>query len=67
MIIDKLGQRLCDPKCGCFVDIGFGFCSAKMLYHGWDKPEYIIGAQNINYCNVPKGFKLIKDNGVINV
>jgi hypothetical protein len=37
MIIDKLGQRLCDPKCGCFVDIGFGFCSAKMLYHGWDK------------------------------
>lgn len=62
MIIDNQGRRICDPKCGCFVDIGFGVCDADMLYHGYDKPNYIIDAKHVNYCNVPKGYKMIPDN-----
>ena len=60
MIVDNRGYRLCDPKCELFIAKA-NYCMAGMLSSGWDKPEYIIDAHKTNYCNVTKGYKLIKD------
>lgn len=67
MILNSRGDRLCERKCPAFREgsTGLCWCDAKMLYHGWDKPEYIIGAERVNYCNILKGYKLVKDNEVI--
>ena len=42
MILNSRGNRLCERKCPAFREgsTGLCWCDVKMLYHGWDKPEY---------------------------